>query len=113
MANVEGEWSKLVLGAPKETHHAPAGFGDYGFYRAKWKQGGITVVAEAYPDFDRSRWLWGVKFPAQAEMRSWNPDLQQEVVTREERREWRTGGHAPTLKEAQIAAEAAVRAGRP
>jgi hypothetical protein len=97
-----GGWEKLVIGAPKQTHHAPPGTGEYGFYRLKIKKDGVTVIGEVYPDFGADRWFWGVKFPQVGEL---GDDHY--------RRERRVGGHRPTRKEAEDAAEEAIRRGRP
>lgn len=115
MARVTGgEWQKQVIGAGKKVLHdnSPVA-GEYGFWRAKWNIDGVTVVADVYPDFGAVRWLWGVKFPAQSEVRRWNTDTKENEVTRAEQKEWRTGGHASTREEAQAAAEQAVKKGRP
>ena len=115
MARVTGgEWEKLVIGAGKRVLHDPnPAMGDYGFFRAKWNIDGVTVVADVYPDFGKARWLWGVKFPGQSEVKVWNNDRREWDVTRPERKEWRTGGHSDTKDEAQKAAEKAVHDGRP
>lgn len=109
-----GEWQKLVIGASKKTLHDnnPVS-GEYGFHEAKWSVDGVLVKAQAYPDFGGTRWLWGVRFNAQEEVRVWDANKKENVVTRQKQNEYRTGGHAETREEAMEAAEAAVQRGRP